>query len=321
MHELIKKADKLIPKSKGTQLIYCLGQTNRIGQLAQEIWQIKNIFRGYDEYVFIGPDPASTPRLNRPVFDSLTKNITWINSNGVFTHKELMSEKGVLIFEKKTYVFLCPNSLYRMMPKEVSYFKKDALKALETRKNFGIPEDARIIILHVREPGYLPKLTHHSFRDADIESYYESINWLAHNGYYVLRIGDSSMTKLNIKHKRLIDVAHDERNDGSVEAYLIPDCHGYIGTTAGCFSLAVAYNVPMLVLNAQISPFKINSTFVYKNYRLKGKNLTEEELIEKGVNSFTRTEEFEESGIKVVDNTPTQIGINIFNFIGEIDVK
>ena len=114
---------------------------------------------------------------------------------------------------------------------------------------YGIPNDAKYVCLHVRDAGFHGDEKRRSYRNADIDNYQKGISYLIDKGFYVFRMGDSKMRKMNKNNERLIDYPFTSLKSEEMDLYLIKNCQFYIGMQSGIYSVAALFNKPILLLN------------------------------------------------------------------------
>ena len=83
----------------------------------------------------------------------------------------------------------------------------------------GIPKDAKIVCLIVRDQEYLKKkfpdrnYDYLNFRNCNIQNFKEAIKIATDNGYYVFRMGEVVESKLKINDSKFIDYSSHYRTD------------------------------------------------------------------------------------------------------------
>ena len=77
----------------------------------------------------------------------------------------------------------------------------------------GLPEGAKIVLLHVRDNAYYGKDPQRAIRDVDINLYRMAAEHLAASGYYVLRTGAKVAAPLEWVSERIIDYATRYRSE------------------------------------------------------------------------------------------------------------
>lgn len=137
-----------------------------------------------------------------------------------------------------------PRQLER--PLQVSLTKRKRLLAERQRLLMGLPEDAWFVCLHVRESGF--HNDQYSERNANILNYVGAIEEITSRGGWVVRMGDTSMTKLPIM-ERVIDYPFTKAKSALMDVYLISQCRLYIGMSSGIYDVARLFQCPMIMTN------------------------------------------------------------------------
>ncbi len=113
----------------------------------------------------------------------------------------------------------------------------------------GIPPDAPIVSLHVRQPGW--HATHANalnIRDAEIASYAPAVAYLADRGIRVIRLGDPSMTPAPGA-MALFDYAHSPLKSDWMDVCIAARCRFHIGTASGMSFVPMLFGRPVLFTN------------------------------------------------------------------------
>ena len=150
---------------------------------------------------------------------------------------------------------------------------------------------------------------YHSYRDSDIDTYNLAIRWLADQGVWVLRMGKSVNKRVSIKHPRVIDYPfHPEKSD-FLDVWLFANCDLCISTGSGPDFISDVYRKPIIFLNY----LPLNTMFSWSKalthpkhlvWEKTGKPLTLNEYLE---NKFSHTEQYENSGIKIINLSKEEI--------------
>ena len=117
----------------------------------------------------------------------------------------------------------------------------------------GIPVDARIITVHVREHGFrrsagLRQREWDTRRNARIETYVDAFRALVARGYTVVRLGDATMTPVEMA--GVIDLTRVSGDRQWLETWCIMRSAFLIGCDSGPSWLAYLLGVPILTVNA-----------------------------------------------------------------------
>ena len=116
--------------------------------------------------------------------------------------------------------------------------------------DLGMPPDAWFIALHVRSKGFYGEGISfiQSHRNASLNSYLPSIRRITQAGGWVVRMGDSSMDRLN-GIPQVVDVTQNPNWSRSLDTYLWSQARFFLGTTSGPTNAAVAFHTPILLVN------------------------------------------------------------------------
>ena len=175
----------------------------------------------------------------------------------------------------------------------------------------GVPPDAWFACLHVRESGYLPQRVYHSFRNADVLSYLLAVEAIVARGGWAIRIGDSSMKPLP-RIERVVDYVHSGLQTDWMDVFCLGRCRLFLGDTSGPFVVSFTFGVPCAIAN-QIpmghGAYSSRDLWIPKRYRLvqEDRDLTFAEVLRSPLRALGRTEGYEATGIRWVDNTPEEI--------------
>ena len=133
-------------------------------------------------------------------------------------------------------------------------------------KKFGIQEQDWFVCLHVREGGYSEDWS--NVRNSNILDYLPSINAITARGGWVIRIGDSSMTKLPIL-DRVIDLANHPLKSPLLDAYLMANSSYIVGTMSGMYEYCHLFSKPALLTNSTFYiaslPMKPSDIVIFKH--------------------------------------------------------
>lgn len=188
---------------------------------------------------------------------------------------------------------------------------------------YGIPADKPVAVVHARESGWF-KAAHHDFRNASISNYLKAIDFLIDKGFFVVRIGDASMTPADYHSPDFLDLACSRTFQDGEDVCFIAYCRLYIGQNSGPLSLAAIMGKDMIIANEvttfigrwvheeEIDPLML----VLFKRNVSGSDRKSFNLLEV---LFRRprhtTEDFERDGIDLVENTPEEILLTVQEFL------
>ena len=184
-----------------------------------------------------------------------------------------------------------------------------------TLARLGIPEDAWIVTLHIREAGYHMEgvpWDHNTLRNADIATCMPAIEEIIRRGGWVVRMGDASMAPLPAI-EGLIDYALSEVRSDWMDLFCCSQCRFFLGSTSGPVSVAFAFGVPVVGINwfpvGFWWPYSTRDIFIHKLLRRRddGGYLTVAESVKPPLPGTHPPDFYESRGIEVEDNTADDI--------------
>jgi len=316
-------------------VIYPLPMIDRIGQLTWEMFCLRNLYDEEEYEITVFTPPLHTrPRTNRAVYNIVMRGIDVIHSadhqllefniehrDDTSLRSRILEDGSELIllpYERLADEFYWKFAAQQKKPKyHFSLSDEELGRGLQLRRAFGIPDTAPIVTLHVREAGYLPHLTYHSYRDADIATYVPAIEYLIHENFYVVRLGDNTMKPFVNPPPQLIDAPFAPGYSELVEPYFIAVSRFYIGMPSGPMSLALGLGTRVVCTNARIHRIAAGGIttgapedfFIPKKYYSEelGRPLRYEEIIGSPLLDCARSHLFRKARVRLLDNSPDEI--------------
>ena len=211
--------------------------------------------------------------------------------------------------------------LYGLLDKHQGEMLKFTLKEEKKAKEWLVKKGWRdgdfFVCLLVRDSEYLDSENvdpehnwdYHSYRDSDVNTYVEAMEWLAEQGIWVIRMGKAMSKRISTKKSRIIDYAFCPNRNDLLDIWLFANCNLCISTVSGIDYVSDVYRKPLLSLNY----LPLNNMVSWSNSinypkHLKWSDsdnfLTLEEHLEHGYNY---TKDYEEAGIDVIDLTSDEI--------------
>lgn len=180
------------------------------------------------------------------------------------------------------------------------------------------------VSIHVREGGYYGdgQGTIAEHRSAHVDDYRLAMEEITKRGGWVIRLGDSSMTKLP-PIPRVLDYAHSRIKSARMDVFLFATSRFVIGTTSGPTNAAQAFGTPMLVTNAvsnDSQPWTANTTFILKRIYDKrhGKYLGLSEIYHEPIRSaLINNELLRRYGLEVHSNTAEEIRAGTYEMLAD----
>ena len=188
----------------------------------------------------------------------------------------------------------------------------------ESLKKFGISGGSPFVCFLSRSPDYLdtvfPKGSwhYHGYRDSDISNFVPAAVELTRRGYFAIRMGAAVNEKLKADNPMVIDYAAKYRTD-FLDIYLSARCRFHLGDNGGFNCVPMIFRRPLAIVNMiplEYAPtWGSNYLFIPKKLWLReeGRFLSFREILSSEIGKFHYSRQYEESGIKVIENTPEEI--------------
>ena len=252
-------------------------KTNRIGHLAMEIEPWARAVDDHEKgcfYIFV--TASSEAPANKYLYQLLRQVAHIVESDffyqlyisrpllltddsyAQYPYDLFSSLRGVSSLEVSTKGNANLMDIYRDYPPCLTISAEDKKLGWEHLDSFGISASDRFVCLHVRDSAYLKQKmpsqdwSYHNYRDADITTYKESIEYLIDQGYKVIRIGAETDQKLNLLSPSYFDFCanRSSAHGDFIEIFLLSECTFFIGTYGGPYSVAPLFDTPTIVVNA-----------------------------------------------------------------------
>ena len=196
----------------------------------------------------------------------------------------------------------------RYRPPRLTGEKRES--AARLRMEMGIPLSDWFVALHVREGGDLENGI--NYRNSSIGNYLDAIRVITRAGGWVVRLGDASMTPMpDMEH--VIDYAHSRWKSELMDLYLISECRFFLGTTSGPTEVALLFDRPVLIVNAEEcatwGPMRRGDLGILKHVyspRLR-RVLSVRELVEEPFESQSVSTPADSQGYELIENSPDEI--------------
>ncbi|MDC0253303.1 TIGR04372 family glycosyltransferase [Bacteriovoracales bacterium] len=206
-------------------------------------------------------------------------------------------------------------------PLRIFLGKKQKLLSLKKCKEFGIPEESKFVCIHVREGGFKNDFDRRPYRNADIFNYIPAIEELTARGYWVIRLGDSSMKRLP-KMEKVIDYPFTPQKSSYMDMFLIQECDFYIGMHSGVLDTAFMFQKRILMVNMYNwtlgYPLKSCDRGILKHIfsKKKGRFLSVEEILN-GSWKLQNTEGMLDDNFEMLENTKDEIRSAVVEFLDD----
>ncbi len=322
---VFKVVDAAVPDDIGRgkhKVIYSLRVTGRIGHLISEPFLLKCLYDP-DEYDIIILTLPRDAAISGPVFDISMRQTFPVELEPKHPALKMWGINcGIHTIDDRTYVLdrigdLAGRVLKNLkggdFPHRYSLNEEELDQGQKLRREMGIPPDAPIVTLYVREMGFFPSLTYHSIRNGNIDNYLPAVKYLTDEGFYVVRIGDDKMHRLPDMGPQVIDAPFHKANNKFVELYFVSQSTFMLKTISGPDNLSITFGVPSLLTNMYWTPIVatikddlcIPKKYYSHRYR---RNLTLSEIADDKKLLFSgNASDFTARHIELLENTEEEI--------------
>lgn len=328
----LDRAKGLIPTEilqKKKILVWFFDRGQAIGHLGREPWFLSNLYKDkYNEIVIIGKPRSEN--VNTAVFDIMMDGITYIETTD-YSLIELsrfnvgLISLGNIDFYMYSYPYICKDFHYNAYKtNKFSYLRlSDEMLARgeALKQKIGIPSDAKIVVLHVRENSR----SQHQ-RDVNIANYFDAIKMLVKKGYFIVRLGDKNMPALPINDLggNIIDCPYNEHYEPFFEVYFMHECEFMVMSSSGPDELAKCMGKKLVAVNGDIhfcySPSEMElMSFIKYKYKDTGRYIGYEEFLENNFYTPKTNEEFASLDIFTEQLSSNEILAIVSEMVGRIE--
>ncbi|UUX52276.1 TIGR04372 family glycosyltransferase [Nisaea acidiphila] len=302
-------------------LVYILAQVERIGHAAMEPLFLKTLYAAkYDRIVIVtgkGSGAGYNPFILKcigPEFvvvetdDKILPLLGFLDNaiHDLQLFDLCLASPQRLIREYGRYVVSGGDIRFFELPASIEKSGNEFLKLV------GKPDGAPFILLHVREPSYLPEKTFHRFRCADVGAYTAAIQEFVSAGFWVFRIGDSQSTPLEGYSHEVVDIVRHEAYSKELDVFLAARCAFGFNYASGPEALLRAFGRTAATVNLHFELLRLplrSDVLLFKHYAdmESGKVLTYPEILDRDVPAITLGNKLAEAGIEIRQNSPDEL--------------
>jgi putative glycosyltransferase (TIGR04372 family) len=133
----------------------------------------------------------------------------------------------------------------------------------------------KFVCLHVRDSFY-KKNDRKNYRNSNINNYIATIEYLIKKNYFIFRLGNSPLNKINFTNKFFLDYPYSPIKSDFMDLFIIKECDFYIGNQSGTYDTANMFNKLKLITNMVEAftsyPNRINDRGIFKKILDKKKD-------------------------------------------------
>lgn len=117
-------------------------------------------------------------------------------------------------------------------------------------KRWGMTDNDWYVCLHMRDPAFYGEASGQgqSHRNADVQSYIETVRHITGRGGWVIKLGGANSPKFPPM-GRVIDYAQSPDKREQMDIHLIRHARYFVGTTSGLTNVAISFGVPCALVN------------------------------------------------------------------------
>ncbi len=188
----------------------------------------------------------------------------------------------------------------------------------------GIPDGAWFVCVHSREAGFKP--VHdwaHSFRNSSILDYAEAMRQIVARGGWCVRMGDATMQPLPPV-PGVVDYPHSPSKSDWMDVFLCARCRFFLGNTSGLYIVGGIFGRPSALANkaplgATYSLFPTDINIPKLLADAQGRTIPFPEAFADAASEYHLTTEFNERGLRHIDNTPQEIAELAMEMLDRLD--
>ena len=212
-------------------------------------------------------------------------------------------------------------ALFDKTPPHLSFTADEILEGEKFLDSVRTQPDQKFICLAVRDSSYKRAqfedrdIAKDDYRNNDIRNYQEVAEQLAKDGYLVFRMGAKVERPFVTDSPQVIDYASNGMRSEFLDIYLGANCELFISSVLGIDSIPEIFRRPRVLTNyipiGNFGKYGPRDLVIPKQYWLNSESrfLRFSEIVAStnGLGSCTSSYEYETAGIKLVENTSTEI--------------
>lgn len=204
-------------------------------------------------------------------------------------------------------------------PARLSFSQEEEQSGLQALERMGIPNGAPFVCFAARDTAYMRAIyprydfRYHDYRNSSIDNYLNAAKAMVNRGYFAIRMGAAVAAQLDASCPRIIDYAGNGNRSDFLDIYLAAKCRMFIGSADGIIGIPLIFRRPIIMVNfvphGDIWSWSQDFLGIPKKLWLQRESrfMTFREIFDSEVHLFLDTEQYEQLGIEVVENTPEEI--------------
>lgn len=214
-----------------------------------------------------------------------------------------------------------PENLLGTVDSQIRFTTKEDETGHAFLKKMGISHKDKFVCVQVRDNAHDTKLSpvglpvsYNEFRNSEISNYVQAFEFLAEKGYWIIRMGKLTSSRLQVTNKRIIDYSNSGERTELLDLWLSFNCTFMISTGSGIDALAAIGRKPIVCVDLlaylDTTYYFRNSLIIYKHLHeaASGRRLPLEEILSRESETYFKSSDFYWSrGLEWRRNTPEEI--------------
>jgi len=200
----------------------------------------------------------------------------------------------------------------------ISFTDEEEQQGRAALLELGIPEGVPFVCFHARDPAYIASVKPEwdragsTYGNCSIHNFLPAVEEMTRLGYYTVRMGSVVEAPLPSTGPNIIDYATNGRTD-FLDIYLSAKCHFLLGCGSGLYTIPMIFRRPLVITNLSmleyVPAWSPDILFIPKKLwsRRDRRFLSYREILDSGIGRFNRTQQHEQAGIDLIENTPEEI--------------
>lgn len=278
INQVLDSIDAAIPREvdRDGALVYLMHGIASIGHLVTELATLTTLYGPrYRRIIFLTRDPALVKGINPEVFRIATQHVTVVP---IRDNKLLeLSYAEIGLFERGGVAYLLHS--WKHIYHRLFHLTRTGVKRTwhgllpdqmergrALQRKLGIPEDARIVVMHLRQAP-----TDAVNRNVSPDKYHAAIRHLVREGYFVIRIGDPKMTPLpdlgGGVNSQILDAPFSPHYEPLIDPYFIHQSDFMLSSQSGPAEMARIFHKPTITPNVPLVELYTAETIDYFGFR------------------------------------------------------
>jgi putative glycosyltransferase (TIGR04372 family) len=216
---------------------------------------------------------------------------------------------------------------YKNSQPSLKFTEKELEKGRKVLAEMGLQfQKDNFVCIHARDSAYhiardigppgVKSFHRNEYRNTDINTYREAIDFLVEKGRFVIRVGAIAESPLNYKHPKVIDYTFSKYQSDFMDIFLVANCELLLGSASGGCDISGAFGVPRIGVNfvpIGITPLSRCNLYIPRKIRDRNTKVLVSylDVLSRGGGFFENTDLFHSLGLAYEDNSPRDIRLAV----------